>query len=340
MLEVGYEPAITTNFWALASSEYAQFVREIAFSPNPIFLETRGRPKTVFAPNILTRLSSVLKKLPNLETVDIQSLPWEPTLSWPSVALKAIASLKHQNVTRLETSIDNSSYLRRCIESGPEKPVTQLIRQIQDLRLHGTNDDEDCMDDLHLILKTAANLVSLKVWGYCSVFNPSVKEFNFRQPLRLQSLNLTWVSISSYNLLGLLKWCKDTITSVTIGFLELHGGSWLHVLVQIKKNLKLLEFFFYEWDISRAEEVEDDNGLWRSLGEFRCDHELIGCAIADLQRQANAHRVAEGLQPLSKEEYRELDLPTLESAIDEARYTELSSRSWDAEKDGPCSYDR
>ncbi|RAO70530.1 uncharacterized protein BHQ10_006542 [Talaromyces amestolkiae] len=339
ILEVGYKPAITTKFQALASSEYAQFVREAVFSPDPIFKHTRWRPKFVFAPNILTRLTSVLKKLPKLETVAICPLPWDPTLSWSSVALRAIADLKHHNVTRLEMSLDNSAYLKRCIECRQEKPVTQLIRQVQHLKLYGKNEEEDDMDDLHLILKTAANLVSLEVNSYCSVYGSSVKEYNFHQHLQLKSLNLVCVSITSYELLGLLEWCKDTIKSVAIGFLALNAGSWLHVLMQIKKNLKLLKFFFNEWNISRAKETEYGNYMWRSLGKFRRDHELIGCAIGDLQRQTNANRIAEGLRPLSKEEYRELDLPTLESAIDDARYTELISRSWDAEKDATYEWD-
>lgn len=195
------------------------------------------------------------------------------------------------------------------------------------------------MDDLHRILETAAKLVSLEVIGYCSIIGPAVKEFNFHQPLRLQSLNLVCVSTTSYNLLGLLEWCKDTITSVTFSLFGLEAGTWLHVLIQIKKNLKLLKFFFYEWEITRAEEIEEGCCEWRGVGKFHGDHKLIGCAIADLQRQTNANRVAEGLRPLSKENYRELDLPTLESTMDEARYTELISRSWDAEKDATCEWD-
>lgn len=134
-------------------------------------------------------------------------------------------------------SIDNTAYLKRCIENRQEKPVTQLIRQIQHLDLHGTHKDEDRMDGLHIILKTAVNLVSLKVNGYGPVFDSVVTTFDFRQPLPLKSLSLIWVSITSYGLLGLLEWCKDTISFVT-GFLALQAGSWLHILVQIKKNLK------------------------------------------------------------------------------------------------------
>lgn len=55
-------------------------------------------------------------------------------------------------------SIDNTAYLKRCIENRQEKPVTQLIRHIQHLDLYGTHKDEDRMDGLHIILKTAANL--------------------------------------------------------------------------------------------------------------------------------------------------------------------------------------
>lgn len=84
------------------------------------------------------------------------------------------------------------------------------------------------MDDLHLILKTAAKFVSLEVNGYCSVYRSSVKEYNCHHPLRLKSLNLVRVPITSYDLLGLLEWCKDTI----------------------------IKFFFNEWDISRARELK------------------------------------------------------------------------------------
>ena len=112
-----YEPAIMTKIEALASSEYAQFVREVVFSPEPVFKEAGWCPIDVFEPSILTHLTTVLKKLSRLETVYIQSLEGELTFSWHSVALRAIAGLKHHNVKQLEMSFDNSPYLNSCIVS-------------------------------------------------------------------------------------------------------------------------------------------------------------------------------------------------------------------------------
>lgn len=191
-------------------------------------------------------------------------------------------------------SIDNTAYLKRCIENRQEKPVTQLIRHIQHLDLYGTHKDEDRMDGLHIILKTAANLCFPQSEWLWPCFRLRRDDLRFSPALPLKSLSLIWVSITSYELLGLMEWCKDTISFVTIGFLALEAGSWLNILVQIKKNLKLLKFFFYEWDTARAEEVEFGNEQWRSQGEFRRDHNLIGCAIGDLQCQANAIGLLKG----------------------------------------------
>jgi hypothetical protein len=324
VLRLGYRLSIT-KFKALSSSEYAPLVRQIEFNPRP-FLEER--------PDVVDRLPSLLANFLNLNFVDFWSLEWEEESieTWFPAVLESIAKPQFRRLTRLRFPIRGSGYLAHCLKSGHHTKVTQLIRQIERLSLTSrTEEDDPYLEGLDTLLETATNLFSLKVGGFCEAFDLPVGDINCSQPLRLKSLNLERVYISSYELLGLLERCKDTVRSVKIDYVSLNAGSWLHVLTQIKKNLKLFDFLFFDWVISLDKELRLSD-TWPDYGFFRRDYKLICLAIGDSQRQINANRLAEGFKRRSKKKFRALDFPPLESVMEKGRYTKLISQSWDAEK--------
>jgi hypothetical protein len=206
------------------------------------------------------------------------------------------------------------------------------------LGLESVPDHSPYLAGLDILLRRLTNLVSLEVWAFCEAFDRQVENLGFSQPLRLESLNLGRVYISSYEVLGLLEQCKDTIKYFSIDYVALDAGTWLHLLMQIKKNLKLFNFFLFRWKIS-LEQKMDYGDMWLSYGFFRRDYQLICLALGDIQRQVNANRLAAGLELWSKKEFQALDLPPLQSVMDKARYRELSSQSWDAEKNDSCYCD-
>jgi hypothetical protein len=105
--------------------------------------------------------------------------------------------------------------------------------------------------------------------------------------------------------------------------IELVSGTWLHVLFQIKKNLKLITISFMPSD-------PFFDGL-RGDGSDYEDVIFLSHALGDIQRQTNVNRIAAGLKPWTNKTYWYLRCPPLEVAMERGSYEELSSRNWDAE---------
>lgn len=247
VLRLGYSQSIT-KLEALSSSGYALFVRYVDFNPRPFFKEREGYEYSLIEDDAIDRLPSLLAKFPNLNTADIWDLEWdsESFEAWFPPVLESIAKPQLRRLTQLHFSIDGTGYLAHCLNSDHHANVKQLIRQIERLSLDCRVEDDPYLQRLDTLLKTASNLSSLKIDGFCEVFNLPVGDIDCSQLLRLESLELHYVSISSYELLGLLERCKDTIKFLKLGSVSLTKGSWLHVLVQIIKNLKLLDFYLFD----------------------------------------------------------------------------------------------
>lgn len=325
----------STGLEALSSSDYALLVRYIDFKPRPFFRAREEYEYSLIEGDIVERIPPLLSKFVNLNTANIWPCQWdsEPFEAWFPRVLESIAKPQLRRLTRLHLPIDGSSYLTHCLNSDHHAKVKQLIRQIEHLRLHSRFNDNPHLQDLDTLLETATNLSSLNIGGFCEVFNLPVGDIDCNQLLRLKSLELNFVFISSYELLGVLERCKDTIRFVKVDSVSLTKGSWLHVLMQIKNNLKLLDFYLFDWEISLNKELKNRGDIWLDYGFFRRDYKLICLALGELQRQINANRLAEGLNRWPKKKFRSLGFLPLQFVMEKGRYTELISQSWDAEKD-------
>lgn len=176
--------------------------------------------------------------------------------------------------------------------------------------------------DLDALIRGSPNLLSLQVCCACTLI--LLKSFDSSLRLRLESLDLEDLEISSYHLLTLLEQSKESIRFTSLERIKLISGSWLHVLFQIKKNLNLIGFFFNLNDPYLYDFMEEE-------GLLREDIMFLMHVIGDIQRQSNANRITAGLKPVPEKMYLYHDLEPLEEVMEKEWYEELNSENWDAE---------
>lgn len=285
----------------------------------------------------LDHLSILIAKFRNLKAVNIwpeHFTPLEKAMGLLSQIITTIANLQLRGfihrVTNLGMPIDGVNHLMTLLDKDDHQTAIQhFLQRVQHMNFIGfigidasMGDVPTELIDLDALIKSSPNLLSLSMLKLFALvplvkFNPSLR-------LRLESLELLGVKITSYDLLALLEACKESIKFISLDCIELVSGSWLHVLVQIKKNLNLITFIFMQSDPFLEELGGGGEGnehqrriLWRALG--------------DIQRQTNANRIAARLKPWTAKTYSHLSCPSLKSSIGKKYYRELSSRNWDAE---------
>jgi hypothetical protein len=249
---------------------------------------------------------------------------------FPQIFL-AVAKLEKPDLTELIMPIESLTHLRAMLTFDPNHAlVRQFMQRLQHLKIH-TITDIIINEELTLenpVLNVAPQLLSLDVSDNCVLH--SLENTGIPQTLQLKSLSLSYLELDSYDLLDLLQRSKKTIKFLSLEYIILLEGSWLHVLIQMRKNLKLLELYFMGESFNGFEHSAE--GLF--FENIPLPPEYILHALGDLQRQINANRVAEGLEPFSTDIFEQLNLLPLGSIIPRAEYDVLMSRSWDFREDG------
>lgn len=217
--------------------------------------------------------------------------------------------------------------------SNHNTAVTRFTQQIQHLRLDDYFDKVEDRIGLNTLLNTATNLLSLDIVGTGEYPAQLVLDkIKFCQPLPLKFLDLHCISISSNHLLGLLEKCKESIRLLSLDYVSLSSGSWLHVLSQINKKLNLY-LFLWHFEVRADGEEEEHQDLERPLELFDEQDmpKLNWCAHGDINRQTHVNRLAAGVESdATTDDY--LSRPPLKSVMSETQYQELISRSWDFEE--------
>lgn len=334
---------------AVSLSEYAKHVRLIQFHSEhvePCDLprnKENGEGEDVEADvegeiiklsdEAINRLSLVLAKFHNLKAVDIWSdefeLP-ERTMGFVPQIMTTIADLQLrgaiQKVTNLRAPVDGANQLKMLLEHDDHKAaIRHFLRRIKHLDFTGfnfldTNDVSMELLNLDTLMKSSPNLLSLTILGDYTLVplsNP-----NSSPTLRLESLDLSALEITSYHLLTLLEACKESIKFISLDNMKLLSGTWLHVLVQMKKYKNLITVFFMHSD-PFLDGLRDEDEDFVDV--------FLSHALGDVQRQTNANRHAAGLKPWTAKTYLYLKSAPLKVAMEKKYYKELNSRSWDAE---------
>jgi hypothetical protein len=302
--------------------------------------EERDRHRYIELPDeVANRLPSLMAKFLNLRAIHIWPSftdKWERTIKMVPPILRSIANVPFRDLTELRLMVGDTPYLQDLFgNSNHDTAVKLLAQRIQHLNLNGRFENEDNMVGLNMLLNATTGLRSLSLMGdgpdYTRLVLDNIK---FGQPPPLNYLELTFIDISSKHLLSLLEQCTEYLRFLSFHSVYLTSGSWLHVLSQVNKNLRLFKFVLtYRISDEDWEKEHQDLEIPLDLFDEEDILKLAWCAHGDIRRQISANRLAAGLEPLSDAITNDcLRRPPLRSVMSETQYRELISRPWDFEE--------
>ncbi|KAL2819665.1 hypothetical protein BDW59DRAFT_164992 [Aspergillus cavernicola] len=160
---------------------------------------------------------------------------------------------------------------------------------------------------LFRLVELATNLKSLSI-ASTDILN--LDDLNFSPSLRLRSLTLKSVSISSHTLLALIEQSNESITHIELQLVKLRSGEWQHILSQMRQLPNLVDLFIessgYSLEgssshLSPGLLPPPDDPMDIETGNYEDIH-----ALEALQHQVNMNRTAVGFAPVGVIEYRHL----------------------------------
>ena len=290
-------------------------------------------------------LSSCLVRFPRLSALEVHSppsyLPQEERRVFIDTIVAALRYVPLPNLTELELSFpithefgklfsDKASPIRIPIEDilGSLRHLhlsvteyTGLLWQRYDTRpvspANAALPNESYAIHLFRLVQAAINLDSLLI--RCTDVL-TLDNIEFSPSLRLKSLCLDGVSISSPKLISLVEQCKDTVKHIELYLVQLNSGTWQNVLMRISKLPRLQYFLIdsvgYSLTGSSSELAARLLPQPDNPADIETNNVFDLFALGNLQRQVNANRVATGLPPMSKSVYQHLDRWSLEFAME------------------------
>lgn len=299
---------------------WASYVRKVNITFSLSIIQYHTYTDSVEFPDLLKRLHIFITKLINLKALIFHCpVDVERSELFTNVVATIIRSLSLQSLVELEIShgyygswnTEEAVYPME-IQSVPPRGG---LENLKDLAVTGHfTHGKDSERELLKLIRSAVNIESLRLGGQYPSNWPNILPFINAHRLRYLQLQ---GRIFPNHLFNLLRQCKETIRFLAIAC-DL-GGSWLYMLFQISRGLKLLQF----------DCVSAPRGFPVNHGWLQCEiiknrrDEYILCLHVqnDIHRQVNANRVAAGLTPFEGE----LDLQPLKSVMEEEHYQELCS---------------
>ena len=300
----------------LSNGLWATDVRKLNIWFATEFIEGMNRHSTKFH-DFFERLRSLFMKLPNLEAFNLYPFIYGNRYeNFIKMALNTVQSLPPRRLTELEILHHYTSYcstkefLPTETDPGTSTGGLENLKHLG-LKGHFTYEEESELGLLQLI-QSAVNIESLRLQHYCSGVPNTLQ---FISPRRLRYLQLENGSISAREVIHLLKNCKESIRYIRSSAVP-HPGSWLQLLFQMGRSLKLFNFCFRlpRPDVNDRKIEELEKGLRQNI---RDENILCVYAHSDIQRQVNANRLAAGLIPY--EGNVDVETPPLKSVMEEAQ---------------------
>ncbi|KAI6294539.1 hypothetical protein MCOR34_009692 [Pyricularia oryzae] len=148
---------------------------------------------------------------------------------------------------------------------------------------------------------------------------------NLHNSLRLKSLSLKRVSISSHVLISLIEQCKNTITSIELRRVELNSDTWQEVLLRVSGLSNLLDFVIDSSGYSR-DGTSSHLRPWLlpppdDPEDIETHNFLDIYALGNVQRRVNINRPIAGLPRLPDHEYRQTQRKPLETVMEDMNIT-------------------
>jgi hypothetical protein len=284
-----------------------------------------------------------LYRFPNLRAIVFgepsASLPQEYRQIYLSTATTALLYVPLPNLVELELFFPIANNFRQLFptEASPLRtPIESILGQLRHLGLFvreytGTPDlrkvwqpvlpeyaalpNNDNSFHLFKMVELAANLESLSIGSTDYLrFDPEPLSHN-----RLRCLYLNSVTISSDSLLAFIFQSKDSMRFIELRLVKLDSGTWQHVLVELCRLPRLLDFAIessgYSLTGSSSHLAPGFRPPIDDPKDIETHNHLDFYALGNLQRQVNTNRVAAGFEPAFDIRYSYINAPSLESRL-------------------------
>lgn len=327
----------------LSRSAYAADVRQIDLGLDPYGSTDEYQ---LYVEDLAGLLSSCLARFPRLSALEVHGLPsslsQEKTRVFVNTIVAALRYVPLPNLTELEISFPITHDFGKLFndKASPTRvPIEHVLGSLRHLSLSVTEytdiigqrywrtpvssanaalPNESYTIYLSRLVQAAVNLDSLAI-SSTDILN--LDNIEFASSLRLRSLCLSSVSISSFRLTSLIEQCEDTVKRIHLNLVKLNSGTWRDVLMQMCK-LPRLHFFFIE-SVGYSLTGSSSDLATRLLpqpddpDDIETHDSFDLYALGNLQRQVNANRVAAGLPPISEYYYRHVRRHSLEFIMGE-----------------------
>jgi hypothetical protein len=333
------------RLFELSNSPYAVYVRQVDLGFQH-FEHSAHESHPLYAEDLAGLLPCCLVKLPNLNALEFHgppsSLPQDKRRVFINTVVAALHYVPLLNLTELEVTFPITHDFGQLFCSNTNSlriPIERVLRGLRHLGLYVSEytnlrgqrygstpvspenaalPNEIYATHLFRLVELSVNLNSLAI-GSTDLL--SLDNIQFGRSLRLKSLYLSGVALSSHTLLSLVEQSNESIRSVQLWLVKLNSGTWQHILSQMSKLPHLLDFVI---DSSGYSLTGTSSNLATHLLPPPDDPEDIETlnfldvyALGDLQRQVNVNRTAAGLSSISKYDYRHIHRQTLESMVEQ-----------------------
>ncbi|KAF4212252.1 hypothetical protein CNMCM5878_001470 [Aspergillus fumigatiaffinis] len=277
-------------------------------------------------------LSPCLARLSNLQAIlfaaSSDTLSRDHATSIISAFITALHYVPIPHLEALDVSFPLAYDFEKIFPSGPIRlrvPIESILGRLKYLRLHvsaHTNEQGQrywrtpvlpahaaLPNDLYAgrlvdLTNGAPNLDSLSITSI-DLLPLQFERFNIY--IRLTSLSLTRVLLSSDYFLPLIRQSKDTLRHLQLHLLQLHQGTWDEVLSFMAQLTRLVDFSIGSCgypstgpnaDLSALQSAPDDTVALETLNI------ADETAFERLRERVNTNRAAEGLRPFTNRDFR------------------------------------
>lgn len=335
----------------LSNSSYAAYVCHIDLEFENA-TRSADTANALYVEDLARLLSSCLVKFTNLKALEFHKPPphlcQERRRIYIDTVISPLRDVRIPNLAELEVHFSIAHDFRHFFPAKISPswiPVSDILQNLRHLGLYvcANTDQRDQRDGMELVMleyaaflnsthahhlirmvELAPNLKSLTV-NIPNILD--LDELDFSPSLRLQSLCLGGVSISSHKLLSLIEQSKETIRYINFSPVKLNSGTWQQALVQLCTLPRLLDFRTsrsgYSWRHGLAPQLPPNSYYCLNIETV---NPLDRCALGNLQRQVNANRIVAGFPPFTELDYQYIDQLPLETAMQYlGRYRQINA---------------
>lgn len=234
----------------LSNSPYAQYVRQvdIGYSPFPCSMQE----VILYTEDLAALLSLCLRRFPNLKALDFRGpplacLPNDKIKGSIDSMLMSLCYVPLPNLTELELQLPMTNDFAPLFAeniSALRIPIEQTLNRLHHIGLHvyAQTNQHSYVTYLLRIVELSINLTSLSL---SSTNYLSIDRLKLGSTVRLRSLSLRKVKISSRSLINIIEQCNESLQYIEFRNVKIESGTWREILSAMDSLLYLYDFDIY-----------------------------------------------------------------------------------------------